>query len=103
MPDLPKFPFDFGFCNKTDLPDAELYEMAYDKITNAAEDHNDIVGASVTLEELSSQETPHAYRARVSLYVQPFHISSKEEMASAQEALQNALKDAIREVRKKRN
>ena len=103
MPDLPEFPFDFEFYNETDLPDAEFYEMAYDQITDAAEGHDDIVGASVSLEELSQEETPHAYQARVVLYVRPSHISSTEVMSSALDALQNALEDAIDQVREKRN
>jgi len=103
MPDLTEFPFDFEFYNETDLPDAEFYEMAYDQITDTAEGHDDIVGASVSLEELSSEETPHAYQARVVLYVRPSHISSTEVMPSALDALQNALEDAIEQVRKKRN
>jgi hypothetical protein len=103
MPDLPEFPFDFEFYNETDLPDAEFYEMAYEKIMDTAEGHHDIVGASISLEELSGDETPHAYQARVVLYVRPSHISSTEVMPSALDALQNALEDAIQQVRKKRN
>ena len=103
MPDLPEFPFDFEFYNETDLPDTDLYELAYDQITDAAEGHDDIVGASVSLEELSQEETPHAYQARVVLYVRPSHISSTEVMPSALDALQNALEDAIEQVRKKRD
>ena len=103
MTDLPEFPFDFEFYNETELPDAEFYEMAYDQITDAAEGHDDIVGASVSLEELSQEETPHAYQARVVLYVRPSHISSTEVMPSALDALQNALEDAIDQVREKRN
>ena len=103
MPDLPEFPFDFEFYNETDLPDTDFYELAYDQITDAAEGHDDIVGASVSLEELSQEETPHAYQARVVLYVRPSHISSTEVMPSALDALQNALEDAIEQVRKKRD
>jgi hypothetical protein len=102
MPDLPEFPFDFEFYNETNLPDAEFYEMAYDQITDAAEGHNDIVGASVSLEELSGAETPHAYQARVVLYVRPDHISSTKVMPSALDALQNTLETAVNQVRKKR-
>ncbi len=102
MPDLPEFPFDFEFYNETDLPDAEFYAMAYEKITAAAEGHNDIVGASVSLEELSGDETPHAYQARVVLYVRPSHIASTEVRSAALDALQNALQDAVRQVQEKR-
>ena len=102
MPDLPEFPFDFEFYNETDLPDAEYYEMAYDQITDLAEGHNDIVGASVSLKELSSGETPHAYEAIVTLYVRPTNISAREVADSAITSLQQALEAAIKQVREKR-
>jgi len=102
MPDLPEFPFDFEFYNETDLPDAEFYKLAYDEITDVAKGHSDIVGASVSLEELSAEETPHAYQARVVLYVRPSHISATEVMPAALDALQNALDAAVAQVREKR-
>ena len=102
MTDLPEFPFDFEFYNETDLPDAGYYDLAYDLITDAAEGHTDIVGASVSLKELSSGETPHAYQARVVLYVRPSHISATEVLPSALDALKNALDAAVQQVREKR-
>lgn len=103
MPESSEFPFDFEFLNETDLQDAELYELAYNEIMEIAEGHTDIVGASVSIEELSSGTTPHAYQARVVLYVRPEHIASTEVKPSALEALQQALKAAIRQVREKRD
>lgn len=102
MPDLPEFPFNFEFYNETNLPDAEFYEMAYEEITDAAEGHNDIVGASVSLEELSGEETPHAYQAHVVLYVRPNNISATKLEESALTALQKALEVAVDQVREKR-
>lgn len=103
MSDSPEFPFDFEFLNQTNLQDAELYKLAYDEITDITEGHTDIVGASVSIEELSSGKTPHAYQARVVLYVRPEHIAATEVKPSALEALQQALEAAIRQVREKRN
>ena len=103
MPDLPDFPFDFEFLNETDVPDAELYETAYDQVTEAAEGHNDITGASISLEELSGEETPHVYQARVVLYVRPNNISATEKKPAALDALQNALDAAIKQVREQRD
>jgi hypothetical protein len=97
------FPFDFEFMNETDLPDGELYELAFDQITEAAEGHSDITGASIHLEELSTDETPHAFQARVVLYVRPSNISATEVEASGEAALQEALDEAIRQVRDKRD
>jgi ribosome-associated translation inhibitor RaiA len=102
MPDLPEFPFDFEFLNETNQPDAELYRMAYEKITDIAGGHDDIVGASVSLEELSAEATPHAYQARVVLYVRPSNISATEKKSAAMDALQEALDAAIKQVREKR-
>lgn len=102
MPDKSEFPFDFEFLNQTNLPDAEFYELAYDEITEIAEGHTDIVGASVSIEELSSGTTPHAFQARVVLYVRPEHIAATEVKPSALEALQQALDAAIKQVREKR-
>jgi ribosome-associated translation inhibitor RaiA len=102
MSDLPEFPFDFEFYNETDLPDPEFYELAYDQITEIAEGHNDIVGASISMKELSSGETPHVYQARVVLYVRPNNISATEEKQSAIDSLKNALDSAIKQVRKQR-
>jgi hypothetical protein len=97
------FPFDFEFYNETELPDAALYELAFDQITDAAEGHSDITGASVSMEELSSDETPHAYQARVVLYVRPDNIAATEVMPEAQDALQASLDSAVEQVREKRN
>lgn len=102
MTDLPEFPFNFEFYNETDLPDAEYYEMAYDQITELAEGHNDVVGASVSLKELSSEETPHAYESIVTLNVRPTNISAREVADSALTSLQRSLEAAIQQVRDKR-
>jgi hypothetical protein len=103
MTENQEFPFDFEFFNKTNLPDAEYYDTAYAQITEVAEGHNDITGASVSLEELSSDETPHYYQARVVLYVRPTNIAATEKMSSALDALQNALDAATKQVREKRD
>ena len=102
MSDLPEFPFDFEFYNETDLPDPEFYDLAYDQVTEVAEGHNDVVGASISLKELSGEETPHAYQARVVLYVRPNNITATEVMPAPIDSLQNALDAAIKQVREKR-
>ena len=102
MPNNKDSPFDFEFFNKTNKPDAEFYDAAYTQIIDAAEGHSDITGASVSLEELSSDETPHAYQARVVLYVRPDNLVATEVTPSALDSLQNAPAAAIRQVREKR-
>jgi len=96
------FTFDFEFFNKTNLPDAEFYQTAYAQIMDTAEGHSDITGAAISLEELSSDETPHEYQTRVVLYVRPNNLVATEVTPTALDSLQNALDAAIRQVRKKR-
>jgi hypothetical protein len=103
MPNQQEFPFDFEFLNQTQQPDAELYQLAYSKISEMAQGHTDIVGAKVSLEELSSETTPHAFQARVVLYVRPEHIAATEIAPSCLEALQQALDAATKQVQEKRN
>lgn len=98
-----EFPFDFEFFNQTQQPDADLYQLAYDKIIDLAEGHSDIVGAKVSLEELSSGATPYAFQALVVLYVRPEHIAATEVAPSSLEALQHALNAATKQVHEKRN
>jgi len=102
MTETKKFPFDFEFYNKTDLPDPEFYDLAYEQITELASGHSDITGASVSIEELSGDETPHAYQAIVTLYVRPNNIAAKDIRNAALDALQEALDAAISQIREKR-
>jgi hypothetical protein len=103
MPSQQEFPFDFEFLNQTQQPDSELYQIAYDQITEMAQGHTDIVGAKVSLEELSSDATPHAFQARVVLYVRPEHIAATEIAPSSLGALQQALNAATKQLQEKRN
>ena len=103
MPETSEFPFDFEFLNQTNLQDEDLYALAYEEITGITEGHTDIVGASVSIEELSSGTTPHAFKVRVVIYIRPENIAATEVKPSALEALQQALKAAIRQVREKRD
>lgn len=102
MPKPIDFPFDFEFYNETNLPDPEFYDLAYSEVTDVAKGHSDITGASVSLKELTSEKTPHAYQAIVTLYVRPTNISAKEIRPSAFDALQGALDASIKQVREKR-
>jgi LPS O-antigen subunit length determinant protein (WzzB/FepE family) len=103
MPNHQEFPFDFEFLNQTQQPDAQLYQLAYSNISDLAIGHTDIVGAKVSLEELSSGATPQAFQARVVLYVRPEHIAATKVASSSVEALQQALNAATKQIQEKRN
>lgn len=102
MSDNSEFPFDLEFLNQTDLPDADLYDVAHDEILGIAEGHKDILGASISIDELSSGTTPHAFEARVVIYARPDHMAATEVKPSAMEALKKALNAAVKQVRDKR-
>lgn len=102
MPDPKDFPFDFAFYNETDQEDDELYNTAYNGILDLTKGHTDIVGASVSIEELSDDTTPHAYQARVVLYVRPNNISATEKKPDALDAMREVLEEVVRQVREKR-
>jgi ribosome-associated translation inhibitor RaiA len=94
--------FDYQFFNDTDQPDAPLQEEARVQLLELAGDHNDMVGASVALEELSSSVSPHRYRARVIAFVRPENIAATEKAEDIEAALNGALDAVARQVREKR-
>jgi ribosome-associated translation inhibitor RaiA len=94
--------FDYEFLNETDRPDEPLRTEARTRMLELAEGHDDLVGAAVSLEELTSSNTPHRYEARVVAYIRPENIAAVEKGDTAINALQAALDAAERQIRKKR-
>jgi ribosome-associated translation inhibitor RaiA len=62
-----------------------------------------MIGASVALEELTQEETPHVFEARVVAYIKPDNIAAIEKSDSALGALKGALSAVERQVREFRN
>ena len=94
--------FDYRFFNETDQPDDPLREEARAQLIELAGDHDDVIGASVALEELSSSITPHRYQARVVAFVRPENIAATEKAEDIETALNGALDAVARQVREKR-
>jgi ribosome-associated translation inhibitor RaiA len=94
--------FDYRFFNETDQPDDPLREEARAQLMALAGDHDDIIGASIALEELSSSITPHRYQARVVAFVRPENIAATEKAEDIETALNGALDAIARQVREKR-
>ena len=101
MPDQ-TLDFTFEFLSEIDQAEAPLYAEAEQQLRALAEGHNDIVGASVSIEELTGAETPHQYQARVVVYIRPENIAAVEKAPDATTALQQALDVVERQVREKR-
>lgn len=68
--------FHFEFSGETTYVPQELVQEAETWLRELAEDHTDLIGAAVTVEELTQVETPHFYRARIVAYVRPEDIAA---------------------------
>jgi len=96
---------DFGFEFYSTVPDpaGSLREEARRRLSALAEGYTDMIGASVAIEELTQEETPHVYEARVVAYLRPDNIAAVEKSDSAIGALKGALDAAERQVRELRD
>lgn len=94
--------FDFEFYTEIPDPGDTLRAEARDRLLTLREGHDDIIGASVAMEELTGEETPHRYQARVVVFVRPDNIAALEKSDSPEGALNGALRAAERQVRERR-
>lgn len=95
--------FDFEFYAKVPDPDDALRREANRRLTALTEGHNDITGASVTIEELTGETTPNCYEASVVVYIRPDNLAAAEKAETAQAALKGALTAVERQVRELRD
>jgi ribosome-associated translation inhibitor RaiA len=95
--------FDFEFYSKVPDPGDSLRREAESRLWELAEGYYDMIGASVALEELTQEETPHVFEARVVAYIKPDNIAAIEKSDSALGALKGALSAVERQVREFRN
>ena len=94
--------FEFEFTSEIPDPDDALRAEAYDRLLALSEGHDDLIGASVTLEELTGVTTPHRYEATVVVFKRPANVAAKEKAETAEGALKGALGAAERQVRELR-
>jgi ribosome-associated translation inhibitor RaiA len=95
----------FAFRDEASLPErveAEMYTEAEGRLRALMEGHTDIVDASVAVEELTGDTTPHLYEVRVVVYIRPEDIVAVEKHETAQGALKGALDAIERQVRERR-
>ncbi|MCL7451839.1 MAG: HPF/RaiA family ribosome-associated protein [Anaerolineae bacterium] len=94
--------FDFEFMSEIPDPDDVLRAEALNRLLELAEGHDDIIGASVAVEELTGTTTPHHYQVRVVAFVRPNNIAAVEKDETARGALKGALTAVERQVREQR-
>lgn len=94
--------FTFEFTSEMDYPDDELRAEAERRLRALTEGHTDIVGASVAIEEVTSDTTPHRYEARVVVYIRPENLVAVEKAPEPMPTLRAALNAVERQVRERR-
>jgi hypothetical protein len=91
--------FDFEFHSKVPDPDGALRSEAEQRLRALTGRHDDIIGASVAIEELTGETTPNRYEARVVVYMRPENQASVEKADTGEGALKGALSAVERQVR----
>jgi len=86
--------FHFEFHTHASHVAEQLRDEARQKLQSMAKDRADMVGASVAIEELTQEETPHTYQARVVAYIRPENIAAVEKGETPEATLREAL-DAV--------
>jgi ribosome-associated translation inhibitor RaiA len=97
--------FSLEFYNEAPLLEELELELAAEadrRLRELAEGHTDIIDASVSVEELTGEETPHRYQVRVVVYMRPDNVVAVEKQETVEGALKGALSAVEREVREHR-
>ncbi|MCL4295556.1 MAG: HPF/RaiA family ribosome-associated protein [Anaerolineae bacterium] len=94
--------FHFEFHSQVPYLAAELMAETESRLRELAEDHTDMVGAAAAVEELSRDQTPHCYRARIVVYIRPENIAAEEQGESLEGTLKEVLEAIERQVRQRR-
>jgi len=95
---------DFHVDYNLEIPnlEEELALEAEQRLWLLAEEHTDLIGASVALEKLAQDDVPFLYQARVVVYIRPENIAAVEKAESVEAALKGALAAIERQVREHR-
>jgi ribosome-associated translation inhibitor RaiA len=98
-------PLDFQCEFRSKVPDLEdaLRAEAKDRLLALARGHTDMIGASVTPDELTRETTPHRFEARIVVYMRPTNQAAAEKADSSPGALKGALNAIERPIREARN
>jgi ribosome-associated translation inhibitor RaiA len=94
--------FHLEFQTEVEFVEDALLDEAAVRLRELAQGHNDMIGASVALEELTGAETPYAYRVRVVAYIKPNNVVAVEKGETLELALKGAVDAVERQVRELR-
>ena len=99
---MSRLDFHIEFHDERTKMSGTLKDQAETRLRALAADRNDLIGASIGVEELAQDETPHIYRARVVAYIRPENIVAVEKADALDVALKRALEVVERQVRRRR-
>ena len=95
--------FSFEYYSEIPGPEDKLRDEAERRLLALTEGHDDLVGASVTMEELTGETTPHRYQATIVVFKRPDNVAATEKAETPQVALKGALRAVERQVRELRD
>lgn len=95
--------FSFEYHSEIPDPDEALRAEAEGQLLALTEGHDDLIGASLTMEELTGETTPHRYQATVVVYKRPDNVAATEKAGTPEGALKGALSAVERQVRELRD
>lgn len=98
----PDFTLELNSDYLDDIVEDELYAEAEERLTQLAADHNDLIGAAISLRCPAHGEKDYLHEATVVVYGRPDNIAASEKEANAPLALKHALDAAERQIRKRR-
>ena len=93
----------FEFHSEIADPEDALRAEAERRLLALTKGHDDLVGASVTMEELTNETTPHRYQATVVVFKRPDNVAVTEKAGTSEGALKGALSAVGRQVRELRD
>jgi len=86
----------------TDQVEAELVDEATTRIEALRAGHKDIIDASIAVNEVTGDQTPHRYEVRIVVYMRPNNVVAREKHENVEGALKQALSAIERQVREYR-
>lgn len=99
---MSKTNFHFEFSGETSYAPPQLIDQVEARLRELAQDRTDFIGAAATVEELTQENTPRFYRARIVAYIRPTDIAAIEKQDTPERALRGALDALERQILERR-
>jgi ribosome-associated translation inhibitor RaiA len=95
-----RFPIEFH--SETDGFTSSLREKTSKRLRELGEDHSDIVGAAVTVNDIAKGDEPFRFQFKVVAYIRPNRLVASEKADNVRTAMKGAMSALERQVRERR-